>query len=169
MTFKNGYFTGIIIGLAIFLAGYLFTKKLDADAQQMYALDVHQLHYYDLDGKEVQLNDFKGKNVLLNFWATWCKPCVAEFPLLNEVYSTVNEDFTFIVVSDESNEKIKKFAAKNDYNFTYLKTDKLLLNGITSLPQTFILNKELEKKKYHPTVFKEEAASIVDSLSIWVQ
>ncbi len=34
----------------------------------------------DLEGNEVRLSDFRGKMVVLNFWATWCPPCVIEWP-----------------------------------------------------------------------------------------
>lgn len=36
----------------------------------------------DLKGARVSLDELKGRIVVLNFWATWCKPCVAEMPLL---------------------------------------------------------------------------------------
>jgi cytochrome c biogenesis protein CcmG/thiol:disulfide interchange protein DsbE len=36
----------------------------------------------DLDGQPVRLEDYAGRPVLLNFWASWCVPCVTEFPLL---------------------------------------------------------------------------------------
>ena len=36
----------------------------------------------DLDGEPVHLADYAGRPVIVNFWASWCVPCVEEFPLL---------------------------------------------------------------------------------------
>src|SRR4051794_40346958 len=41
----------------------------------------------DVDGKTVKLSSYLGqKAVLLDFCATWCEPCVAEFPHLRRLY-----------------------------------------------------------------------------------
>ena len=38
------------------------------------------------DGVSLPMQAFQGRPLLLNFWATWCPPCVAELPLLNQFY-----------------------------------------------------------------------------------
>jgi peroxiredoxin len=37
-----------------------------------------------LDGGQVDLAALRGRPVVVNFWATWCEPCVREFPLLRQ-------------------------------------------------------------------------------------
>ena len=39
----------------------------------------------DTDGKNWTPADFKGRAVLLNFWASWCEPCRAEMPSLQQL------------------------------------------------------------------------------------
>ncbi len=44
------------------------------------------------DGKQLALKDFHGKTVLVNLWATWCVPCRAEMPELDELQGAFGGD-----------------------------------------------------------------------------
>lgn len=41
----------------------------------------------DAGGNFVSAGDFDGQALLLNFWASWCKPCVDEMPMLSDLQS----------------------------------------------------------------------------------
>jgi peroxiredoxin len=53
----------------------------------------------DLDGRMVRLSDHLGRDVvLLDFWTTWCVPCQAELPLLEQLYQR-EKDRGFVVLA----------------------------------------------------------------------
>ena len=46
----------------------------------------------DTTGKTWRPVDFKGRAVLLNFWASWCEPCRAEMPTLQQMADLYGSD-----------------------------------------------------------------------------
>ncbi len=47
---------------------------------------LHALLLHDMNSENVNLGSFRGTPLLVNVWATWCTPCIAEFPELNTIY-----------------------------------------------------------------------------------
>ena len=64
-----------------------------------------------LDGREERLSDYRGRIVLLDFWATWCGPCVADFPKLRELVAKLPADrFALVSISgDEELDTVTRF------------------------------------------------------------
>lgn len=66
-----------------------------------------------LDGKTASLASFQGTPVILHFWASWCAPCVAEFPALLRMAQKNQKKVIILAIStDRSPEKIKSFLKK---------------------------------------------------------
>lgn len=71
-----------------------------------------------LGSDTVKLSDFKGKAVFLNFWATWCGPCIVEFPTIQQLADAFPDDLVVIAVNcSEKKTNIKKFIDDNGYDF----------------------------------------------------
>ncbi len=78
----------------------------------------------DKNGNKVSLEDFKGKNIYIDFWATWCKPCIAEIPDLKKLEEKFkNKNIVFLSISLDSQkdiEKWKNFISKKELEGTHL-------------------------------------------------
>ncbi len=98
----------------------------------------------NLKGQPVSLSQFKGKTVFVNFWATWCKPCIAEMPSIEKAQEILKDKpVVFLLVSNEPKERIEKFRQSHNFNFEYLQiTSPLEDLGIMALPTTHIISPE---------------------------
>lgn len=82
----------------------------------------------DLNGNTVAIGEgaLKGKVIILDFWATWCKPCIASFPAMQKVIDRYRNNpdvqFLFIATMEQGDalKNVKQFMAKNKYTFTVL-------------------------------------------------
>jgi thiol-disulfide isomerase/thioredoxin len=76
--------------MALGAAAAGFGLECRAAAEPAYAVSAWQgpvppLQAVDTTGKTWRLADVAGRAVLLNFWASWCEPCRAEMPTLQQV------------------------------------------------------------------------------------
>lgn len=99
----------------------------------------------DLSGSQFDFNTVKGKIVVINFWATWCPPCIAEMPSLQELYDRYkgNENIMFLYISNEKKSVVNKFLSKKKYTFEVFQplTDYPSSFDVSSIPRTFIIDK----------------------------
>ncbi|MCP3740395.1 peroxiredoxin family protein [Rossellomorea sp. BNER] len=102
-----------------------------------------------LDGQTVSLSDYRGKKVIINFWATWCPPCRAEMPHMQNFYtdSAEMENVEILAVNvtdlDKGEEAINKFVSEYKLTFPILLDKKGDVSGryqAVAFPTSYIID-----------------------------
>jgi thiol-disulfide isomerase/thioredoxin len=106
----------------------------------------------NLEGKVVKLSDLRGKVVVLDFWATWCGPCKASFPYLQQVYNKYKDNPKVVILAlntwenvsgKEREDLVKKFIAENKYTFPVLYDEGFVEKyGVEGIPTKFFIDKK---------------------------
>jgi peroxiredoxin len=101
----------------------------------------------NLAGQDVTLNTFRGKIVMLNFWATWCGPCVGEFPHIQAIFdnsSWSREKLVILAIHvKDGAATAQSWIDSEGYTFPVLLDsagDVKTLYGISEIPRTFFIN-----------------------------
>jgi peroxiredoxin len=101
----------------------------------------------NLEEKPVKLSDFRGKKVILNFWATWCPPCRAEMPHMEEYYNDYEEDTVVLAVNLTNTEKnhsdITEFIEQFELSFPVIldiEGDVASKYQVVAYPTSFIID-----------------------------
>ena len=75
----------------------------------------------DLEGNSVSLSDYRGTPVMVNFWATWCPPCRAEMPLIQEFQDRYADEFVVLAVNGgETAQEVEAFVTEQGFNMVFL-------------------------------------------------
>ena len=100
-----------------------------------------------LDGQEVSLTDYRGQRVMLNFWATWCPPCRAEMPDMEQLYQDTAIEILAVNLTqtEESEKQVREFV--NEYELTFpilmdMDIDVAMLYQIQAIPTSIFLDAE---------------------------
>ena len=129
----------------------------------------------DQYGNSHTLSDYKGKTVFLNFWATWCPPCRAEMPEIQEIYEEYGENNSDVIIlgiaspevgQEGSAEDIAAFLSDNNYTYpVVMDTDGIMsyYYGISAYPTTFMIDKDGNVYGYVPgQITKDIMQSIIE-------
>lgn len=127
------------------------TEKFKEDLiAKMINDDAPDFTLVNLDGQEVSLADMKGKVVILDFWATWCGPCKASFPGMQQMVNKYkdNDKVVFLFINSWESAKDKKqsakdFIDKNEYTFNVPMDEKdevVAKYKVEGIPTKFVLD-----------------------------
>lgn len=156
----------ILIGLSIFLTGCL--KKNDEPVQKTREvmnnerIAPHPYNVPELDSAKLSqlISNRYGRALFINVWATWCEPCIQEFPELVKIfneYKTKNIDFVSLSVDQPEDDSIvvstvKKFKAGFNVFIAAEKQSEQIINLLNNnwsgeVPATFIYNGSGKQEK----------------------
>lgn len=112
------------------------------DNQQQLSKFDFEWKLVDASGNNVELSDFSGKVILLNYWATWCPPCVAEMPSLQNLYNDYQDKMVFIFLTNDDKTKVDAFMKKRDFTLPvyYQLSEAPSKLHTNSLPTTFLID-----------------------------
>jgi thiol-disulfide isomerase/thioredoxin len=66
--------------------------------------------YLNYKGGKSDLADFRGKYVYIDLWATWCKPCIAQFPALKKLEKDYrNKSIVFMSISTDDDKTARSW------------------------------------------------------------
>ena len=129
----------IIISLVVFLR---FQEPQDQ------TIVMPEFSLENINGEMISIEEYKGKKTLINFWATWCRPCRKEMPMLNGVYLSEDpSEFSVVGVAIDKPEKVAQFVAELGIDFPIMigQSDaydimKELGNEALTLPYTILID-----------------------------
>jgi cytochrome c biogenesis protein CcmG, thiol:disulfide interchange protein DsbE len=125
--FKNiwlllgGLLLGGLLGILIIFGDHLINNFNGSKRSPTIGRKLEGFSLLDTKGNDVKLEDFSGTPVVINFWATWCKPCENEMPLLVSIATKYSNSVQVIGINGEDDRiSINKYAFEKGINYWML-------------------------------------------------
>ena len=134
---------------------------------------VFELAFKDSAGNSIRLSSFKAKYLVIDFWASWCKPCIANIPDLKQMakdYKTDSIEFISISMDEDLNEW-KQSIRKHDFTGIQL-SEPMGFNSLAAIyckvlwvPTYVITDRNGQIIKYNaPQASEPELKILLDNL-----
>lgn len=119
----------------------------------------------DQAGNKVDLAALDGKVVLIDFWASWCKPCRQELPLLERLHQQyASQGLVIVGVSiDSSLKKMKRFLNDTPVSFRIVHDRRAEIASRyqpPTMPSSYFIGRDGKIRYVHEGFRKEDAAKI---------
>ncbi|TCN25957.1 redoxin domain-containing protein [Mesobacillus foraminis] len=143
---KRGLLLIIVFTALIFAATPGMTQKWNMGAfpsAKAAGIQAPEFSLKNLQNETIQLSQYKGKKVLINFWATWCPPCKAEMPVMQDLYERNMDKIEFLAINIDPENNVKSYVKKMELTFPILLDKSGTINeqyGIISIPTTFLVD-----------------------------
>ncbi len=77
-----------------------------------------QQRFQSPDGAEWAMQSLRGQPLVVNFWATWCPPCIAELPLLDDFYQqNAANSWQVVGLAVDKPSSVRSFLARAPVHF----------------------------------------------------
>ena len=83
-----------------FMRQIAFSPSINLEGNK--TIDTYDWELKGLNTSNINLKQMKGEIIFVNFWATWCPPCRAEMPLIQNLFDDYKENVNFIFVTNEN-------------------------------------------------------------------
>jgi peroxiredoxin len=130
-------------------------RPLDnAQASELEGKPAPQFKLDSIQGKPVSLADLNGKVVVLDFWATWCGPCRASLPHLNDLYNEFKDKGLAVYAIDQQEDKqdVSDFVVESKLTLPVLLDPEGKVGaqyGVEGIPQTVVIGKDGKIRKVY--------------------
>ena len=149
-----------LVSAAALFAGFAYWKKntnteVDRPSlsllNQMETVGVPAFNLKTLDEKDFKLEEVKGKVTIINFWASWCGPCLEEFPSMIELVKTMKNEVKLVAIAQDADRAeimafLKAFPEYEKQSSVIIVWDKdheaAKSYAVDRLPETFVVGKD---------------------------
>lgn len=99
------------------------------------------------NNKNLEFINNDNRAIMFIFFTTWCIPCKAEIPHLNNLYQKYKDKIRFIgiLLEDKSDKELKEFIESNNINYEIANSDANYLfvksiDGVSGIPYMMLYN-----------------------------